>query len=59
LLCIKNLDQKADEVGLTDPEWELRYTWEDELTEIYGQEELIWQTRGGERWILEGDANTT
>lgn len=58
LLCIKNLDQKADEAGLTDPEWELRYTWEDELTEIYGQEELMWQARGGERWILEGDANS-
>jgi exonuclease III len=58
LLCIKNLDKKADEVGLTDSEWELRYKWEEDLTEIYGQEELIWQTRGGERWILEGDANT-
>lgn len=31
---------------------------EEELIAIYNKEEVMWQTRGGERWLLEGDANT-
>jgi hypothetical protein len=26
--------------------------WEDELIEIYNKEEIMWQTRGGEKWLL-------
>lgn len=58
LLLIQNLDQKADEVGLADVDWTQRYAWKDELVDIYGMEETMWQVRGGERWLLEGDANT-
>lgn len=25
---------------------------------IYENEELLWQRRGGEKWLLKGDANT-
>lgn len=30
-----------------------------ELEEILAEEELYWQQRGKQKWILEGDANTT
>jgi mannosylglycoprotein endo-beta-mannosidase len=58
LLIIKNLDQRADRIGLVDTEWRRRYSLENELVEIYNKEEVMWQTRGGEKWLLEGDANT-
>ena len=32
---------------------------ESELQEIYTAEEIYWQKRGGERWILQGDSNTS
>ena len=57
ILLISNLDKKADQVGLSDLEWEQRYSWEDELVDIYGKEEIMWQTRGGKKWLLKGDAN--
>uniref|UniRef100_A0A453PPY0 Uncharacterized protein n=1 Tax=Aegilops tauschii subsp. strangulata TaxID=200361 RepID=A0A453PPY0_AEGTS len=28
-------------------------------TDIYKSEELFWQRRGGQNWLLKGDANTT
>jgi hypothetical protein len=31
---------------------------EDWLEQIYQREEVYWQQRSVERWILEGDANT-
>jgi hypothetical protein len=40
LLLIKNLDPKADTVGLEDWEWVQRYSREDELVDIYNKEEL-------------------
>lgn len=58
MLLIKSLDQKADRGGLEEREWEQRYVWEEELIDIYSKEEVMWQTRGGDRWLLEGDANT-
>jgi hypothetical protein len=30
----------------------------EELIHIYNKQEVMWQIRGGERWLLEGDANT-
>jgi hypothetical protein len=30
----------------------------EELIDIYNKQEVMWQIRGGERWLLEGDANT-
>jgi hypothetical protein len=32
---------------------------ENELEKIMEAEELYWQQRGGEKWVLEGDDNTT
>lgn len=39
-------------------DWEARYQVEEELNQIYEMEELFWQKRGGETWLLQGDANT-
>jgi hypothetical protein len=38
--------------------WQERYQVEDWLEQIYQREEVYWQQRSVERWILEGDANT-
>ena len=48
LLCIMKLDQKNEDKGLVESKWEQRYIWENELIEIYSQEELMWQSRGGD-----------
>jgi hypothetical protein len=58
LLMIQSLDQEAEARELQGCEWERRYSLEEELIDIYNKEEVMWQTRGGERWMLEGDANT-
>ena len=58
LLQIEHWDKLAEERALTNNEWMDRYGKEDELMEIYENEELIWQRRGGENWLLKGDANT-
>ncbi|WVZ79230.1 hypothetical protein U9M48_026834 [Paspalum notatum var. saurae] len=59
-LCfnIQSLDRKADEMGLTEAEWSDRYRMEKEILGIYEQEEVSWQKRGGENWLLKEDANT-
>ena len=48
LLCIMKLDQKNEDKGLVESKWEQRYRWENELIEIYSQEELMWRSRGGD-----------
>lgn len=55
---IKTLDVLADSAGLSADEWLQRYSLEASLMEIYKGEELFWQCRGGQKWLLEGDANT-
>jgi hypothetical protein len=39
--------------------WQQRYQLENNLDHIYQKEEMFWQQRGSEKWVLEGDANTT
>jgi len=59
LLRIEKWDSLAKERPLSDSEWADRYEGEDELMKIYEDEELLWQRRGGEQWLLKGDANTS
>jgi hypothetical protein len=35
-----------------------RHLAEEELEQIYHKEEIHWQQREGEKWLLMGDANT-
>lgn len=32
---------------------------EEELTQIYLEEEIYWKRRSGEKWMIQGDANTS
>ena len=59
LLEIKDLDGKSDLMQLSEDEWKRRYELENELQDIYVAEELYWQKRGGEKWILKKDSNTS
>jgi hypothetical protein len=56
--AIKTLDDKAEKEILDPAQWSNRYTMEKELEQIYASEEIQWQKRGGEKWLLQGDANT-
>lgn len=58
-LQIEHWDKLARERALTNNESLDRYGKEDEIVKIYENEELIWQRRGGENWLLKGDANTS
>ena len=58
LLNIKYLDEEVEKKDLSKEEWAKRYALEDRLMDIYKEEDVFWQKRGGEQWLLEGDANT-
>ncbi|KAE8771878.1 putative NOT transcription complex subunit VIP2 [Hordeum vulgare] len=55
---IKTLDDLADGTGLSPDDWTRRYSLDAELMGIFRSEELFWQRRGGQNWLLKGDANT-
>ncbi|KAE8787175.1 hypothetical protein D1007_38952 [Hordeum vulgare] len=55
---IKTLDDLADGTGLSPDYWIRRYSLDAELMGIFSSEELFWQRRGGQNWLLKGDANT-
>uniref|UniRef100_A0A453K883 Uncharacterized protein n=1 Tax=Aegilops tauschii subsp. strangulata TaxID=200361 RepID=A0A453K883_AEGTS len=55
---IKVLDGLADGPGLSPDDWIRRYSLGASLMDIYRCEELFWQCRGGQNWLLKGDANT-
>ncbi|KAE8819993.1 hypothetical protein D1007_02175 [Hordeum vulgare] len=55
---IKVLDDLADGPGLSPDGWIRRYSLEASLMDIFKREELFWQRRGGQNWLLKGDANT-
>ena len=56
---LTEIDNIAEERDLFPQEWEVRYELEKEVEQIYLQEELWWQRRGGEQWLLRGDINTS
>ncbi|RLN39154.1 hypothetical protein C2845_PM01G41450 [Panicum miliaceum] len=58
LMNIKDIDDASDQHDISIERWDERHKLEAELMTIYQQEELFWQKRGGEKWLLEGDANT-
>ena len=40
-------------------EWRHRFALEEKLVKLYEVEEIYWQKRGGEKWILQGDSNSS
>ena len=59
LLHIQHLDTQADSAGLSDEGWALHYHLEDQLTHLAKGEEEYWRQQSQQKWLLEGDANTT
>jgi hypothetical protein len=55
---LDGLDKIAEVRPLDGNFWKERYLVEGELEQIYHKEELHWQQRGGEKWLLIGDTNT-
>lgn len=55
---IKQLDNKADFMGLSHDGWTRRYAVEEEMIFVLTCEEMYWQLRGQEKWVLKGDAST-
>ncbi|KAE8809575.1 hypothetical protein D1007_13868 [Hordeum vulgare] len=56
---LQELDDLADGPGLSPDDWIRRNSLDTSLMDIYKSEELFWQRRGGQNWLLKGDANTT
>lgn len=57
-LQIRLLDELDMEGGLKEAQYEERYRLEEELEDILAEEELYWQQRGSEKWVLQEDSNT-
>ncbi|KAE8786231.1 putative NOT transcription complex subunit VIP2 [Hordeum vulgare] len=55
---LKELDDLADGPGLSPDDWIRRNSLDTSLMDIFRSEELFWQRRGGQTWLLKGDANT-
>jgi hypothetical protein len=55
---IREVDKEAEIGSLSESQWQQRYEWERHLEGIYRFEEIQWQIRSGERWILKGDTNS-
>ena len=58
LLQIQELDAEIEKNGISAENIRQRSHLEQELEDIMGAEEIYWQQRGGEKWILEGDSNS-
>ncbi|KAE8768065.1 hypothetical protein D1007_60497 [Hordeum vulgare] len=58
LVQITGLDVVADLSGLSADDWLRRYALEASLMKIFRGGEIFRQGRGGQKWLLQGDANT-
>ena len=52
LTAIQELDTLADSPGLTEEDWKMRYSLENDLLFITTCEEIYWRQRGAQNWIL-------
>jgi hypothetical protein len=55
---LARLDPKEGAGRLLESEWKERCELEKKMMQTYAIEEAYWYKRGGEKWILQGDANT-
>ena len=56
---IAMLDDWSEERELSHMEWEERYALDHIINQLLSEEELQWQRRGGEKWLLAGDSNSS
>lgn len=56
---ISLLDEWSENRVLSQEEWEERYALDKALQDIMSDEEIQWQRRGGEKWVLQGDTNSS
>jgi hypothetical protein len=55
---LEELDKKQECQDVEGNKWRERYQLEACLEQIYYKEEIYWQQRCSEKWLLKGDANT-
>ena len=53
------LDDWSEERELAHLEWEERYALDHTFNQMLLEEELQWQRRGGEKWLLAGDSKSS
>ena len=53
------MDRDTELRDLSSVEWRHRFALEEKLVKLYEVEEIYWQKRGGEKWILQGDSNSS
>jgi hypothetical protein len=58
LARIQELDIEADNDGLDEDGWALRYHLEGQMMDLLSAEEDYWRQRGRQQRLLKGDANT-
>jgi mannosylglycoprotein endo-beta-mannosidase len=56
---IQNIDTEGGHNFLNEVQIRRRQNLEVKLEELMEAEEIYWQQKGGEKWILEGDGNTS
>jgi hypothetical protein len=59
LARLGELDQIGEQGSMDVELWMERYMLEARLEHIFHKEEIFWQQRGSERWMIKGDANTS
>ena len=59
LIQIQTLDTQEERRHLSEEESQKRGILKEELEHLMELEELYWQQRGGEKWVLEGDMNSS
>jgi hypothetical protein len=55
---LSRLNATVEDGPIPADHWQQRYELENKLESIYNLEEIYWQQRGSELWMLKGDSNT-
>jgi hypothetical protein len=58
IAMIEELDKNSESHDVDSCHWQDRYQLEAQFEENYKMEQLYWQQRSSDKWILQGDAST-